>query len=258
MQIRELIGKFRELAGNCSGYEAAHRKDGKESAAEMHRGAKEAFDRCANELEALVAPEQGERFRPVETSLAHTEADRVYGAGELHEFKGRADRDCEVCGRPDRAIVHSAVLATPKPIPGEREKVARWYLYQFAGEHGPSWEDAEAHTKENCFKAADELLALLATPQAGEMEGVGELRKRIQALTGKELSDKAFQQLEELASESGRSLEGLLRTALGATGDVAPNKAIATATASSKKLDAPINPAGAAILCGTLSFLLVK
>lgn len=35
-----------------------------------------------------------------------------------------------------------------------------------------------------------------------------------------------------------------------AAGEVVPNKAIATATASSKKLDAPIMPAGAAILCG--------
>ena len=43
-----------------------------------------------------------------------------------------------------------------------------------------------------------------------------------------------------------------------ATGDCAPNKAIATATASSKKFDAPIIPAGAAILCGSLSALLAK
>ena len=36
-----------------------------------------------------------------------------------------------------------------------------------------------------------------------------------------------------------------------AAGDDAPNKAIATATASSKKLEAPIIPAGAAILYGS-------
>ena len=37
-----------------------------------------------------------------------------------------------------------------------------------------------------------------------------------------------------------------------ATGLVVPKSAIATATASSKKLDAPIIPAGAATLCGSL------
>ena len=35
-----------------------------------------------------------------------------------------------------------------------------------------------------------------------------------------------------------------------AAGEVVPNSAIATATASSKKLDAPIIPAGAAIYAG--------
>ena len=38
-----------------------------------------------------------------------------------------------------------------------------------------------------------------------------------------------------------------------ATGEVVPNRAMATATDSSKKLDAPIMPAGAAILCGSFS-----
>ena len=37
-------------------------------------------------------------------------------------------------------------------------------------------------------------------------------------------------------------------TVARAAGEVVPNKAIATATDSSKKLDAPIIPAGAAIL----------
>ena len=36
-----------------------------------------------------------------------------------------------------------------------------------------------------------------------------------------------------------------------AAGEVVPNNAIATATANSKKLDAPIMPAGAVILCGS-------
>ena len=36
-----------------------------------------------------------------------------------------------------------------------------------------------------------------------------------------------------------------------AAGDDVPNNAMATATASSKKFDAPIIPAGAAILCGS-------
>ena len=36
-----------------------------------------------------------------------------------------------------------------------------------------------------------------------------------------------------------------------ATGLVAPNKEIATATANSKKFEAPIIPAGAAISCGS-------
>ncbi|EJX01327.1 hypothetical protein, secreted [gut metagenome] len=40
-----------------------------------------------------------------------------------------------------------------------------------------------------------------------------------------------------------------------AAGDVVPNKATATATANSKKLDAPIIPAGAAILCGSFKSL---
>ncbi len=43
-----------------------------------------------------------------------------------------------------------------------------------------------------------------------------------------------------------------------AAGDVAPNNAIATATASSKKFDAPIIPAGAAISYGSLITLAVK
>ena len=38
-----------------------------------------------------------------------------------------------------------------------------------------------------------------------------------------------------------------------ATGLLAPNNAIATATASSKKLEAPIIPAGAATLCGNFN-----
>ena len=40
-----------------------------------------------------------------------------------------------------------------------------------------------------------------------------------------------------------------------AAGEDVPNKATATATASSKKLDAPIIPAGAAISCGSLNSL---
>jgi len=40
-----------------------------------------------------------------------------------------------------------------------------------------------------------------------------------------------------------------------ATGDVAPNSAIATATDNSKKLDAPIKADGAAIQCAILNFL---
>ena len=40
-----------------------------------------------------------------------------------------------------------------------------------------------------------------------------------------------------------------------AAGEVVPNSAIATATASSKKLDAPIIPAGAAISCGSFNSL---
>ena len=43
-----------------------------------------------------------------------------------------------------------------------------------------------------------------------------------------------------------------------ATGEVAPNKAIATATASSKKLEAPIIPAGAAISCESLNFFAAR
>ena len=38
-----------------------------------------------------------------------------------------------------------------------------------------------------------------------------------------------------------------------AAGDVVPNRATATATASSKKLEAPIIPAGAAILWGNFN-----
>ena len=40
-----------------------------------------------------------------------------------------------------------------------------------------------------------------------------------------------------------------------AAGDDVPNRAIATATANSKKLDAPIIPAGAAMLCGSFKTL---
>ena len=43
-----------------------------------------------------------------------------------------------------------------------------------------------------------------------------------------------------------------------AAGEVVPNSAIATATASSKKLDAPIIPAGAAISCGSFNSLHAK
>lgn len=42
-----------------------------------------------------------------------------------------------------------------------------------------------------------------------------------------------------------------------AAGEVVPNKATATATANSKKLDALIIPAGAAILCGSFKSLQV-
>lgn len=41
-------------------------------------------------------------------------------------------------------------------------------------------------------------------------------------------------------------------------GDSIPNNAIATATASSKKLDAPIIPAGAAMLYGSFNHLHAK
>ena len=41
-----------------------------------------------------------------------------------------------------------------------------------------------------------------------------------------------------------------------AAGDVVPNSAIATATANSKKFDAPIIPAGAAMSCGIFNSLL--
>ena len=51
----------------------------------------------------------------IEMAIALDEANRVYRAGEPHEFKGRQDRDCEVCGRPDRAIVHTA----PPPPEGD-------------------------------------------------------------------------------------------------------------------------------------------
>lgn len=43
-----------------------------------------------------------------------------------------------------------------------------------------------------------------------------------------------------------------------AAGEVVPNSAIATATASSKKFDAPIIPAGAAISCGSFNSLHAK
>lgn len=43
-----------------------------------------------------------------------------------------------------------------------------------------------------------------------------------------------------------------------AAGDVVPNNAIATATASSKKFEAPIIPAGAAMLCGSFKILQAK
>ena len=41
-------------------------------------------------------------------------------------------------------------------------------------------------------------------------------------------------------------------------GEVVPNNAIATATDNSKKLEAPIIPAGAAISCAKFNFLLAK
>ena len=47
-------------------------------------------------------------------------------------------------------------------------------------------------------------------------------------------------------------------TVASTAGEVVPNKAIATATDSSKKFEAPIIPAGAAISWGKLSFLLAK
>lgn len=43
-----------------------------------------------------------------------------------------------------------------------------------------------------------------------------------------------------------------------AADEVVPNNAIATTTASSKKFDAPIIPAGAAILCGSFKSLQAK
>ena len=43
-----------------------------------------------------------------------------------------------------------------------------------------------------------------------------------------------------------------------AAGESIPNSAIATATANSKKLDAPIIPAGAAILCFNFNTLAAK
>ena len=43
----------------------------------------------------------------------------------------------------------------------EQEKVARWYFRQFAGEHDPSWDEIPQHARDNCFKAANELLALI-------------------------------------------------------------------------------------------------
>ena len=47
----------------------------------------------------------------------------------------------------------------------DQEKVARWYFRQFAGEHDPSWDEIPQHARDNCFKAANELLALI---QPGE------------------------------------------------------------------------------------------
>lgn len=43
-----------------------------------------------------------------------------------------------------------------------------------------------------------------------------------------------------------------------AAGDLAPKREIATATANSKKFEAPIIPAGAAISCGSFSTLLAR
>ena len=47
-------------------------------------------------------------------------------------------------------------------------------------------------------------------------------------------------------------------TVANTAGDVGPNNAIATATASSKKLDAPIMPAGAATSCVKSHFFAPK
>jgi len=47
-------------------------------------------------------------------------------------------------------------------------------------------------------------------------------------------------------------------TVASAAGDVVPNNAIATATDSSKKFEAPIIPAGAATLCGNFRNLPAK
>ncbi len=47
-------------------------------------------------------------------------------------------------------------------------------------------------------------------------------------------------------------------TVARAAGESIPNSEMATATESSKKFDAPIIPAGAAISCVSLNFLLVK
>ena len=47
-------------------------------------------------------------------------------------------------------------------------------------------------------------------------------------------------------------------TVANAAGESIPNNAMATATDNSKKFDAPIIPAGAAIACGSFKALLAK
>jgi len=43
----------------------------------------------------------------------------------------------------------------------QTEKVARWYFNQFASVDGPDWEEVPQHTRDNCFKATSEIIALI-------------------------------------------------------------------------------------------------
>ena len=51
--VEALVAKMREWAGNCSGYSADHMKNGADEEAQYHRGASEAFTRCADALATL-------------------------------------------------------------------------------------------------------------------------------------------------------------------------------------------------------------